>query len=96
MAHDYSDMGHSFYLKSTDDIPKNKRQGHATLPFLKIDMRHFGSPLKGPSHRPSPIHRLRLKLLEELLRETVEPTGGSRTTSQLRTSGCHGNARAGR
>ena len=26
----------------------NKRQRHATLPFLKIDMRHWGPPVKGP------------------------------------------------
>ena len=26
-------------------------QGHATLPFLKIDMRHWGAPIKGPHKR---------------------------------------------
>ena len=44
----YSNMGHSLVLKSTCDIVENKRQGHATLPFLKFDMRHWGPPIKGP------------------------------------------------
>ena len=30
------------------DIGENKRQGHATLPFLKIDLRHWGPPHQGP------------------------------------------------
>ena len=29
---------------STCDIGRNKRQGHATLPFLKIAKRHWGPP----------------------------------------------------
>ena len=40
-------MGHSIFLNSTCDIVENKLQGHATLPFLKIDMRHWGRPIKG-------------------------------------------------
>ena len=27
---------------------ENKRQGHTTLPFTKIAMQHWGSPIKGP------------------------------------------------
>ena len=30
-----------------------KRQRHVTLPFLKIDMRHWGPPVKGPSSQIS-------------------------------------------
>ena len=44
----YSDMGHSLFLNSTCDILENKQQGHATLPFLKFNMRHRGPPIKGP------------------------------------------------
>ena len=44
----YSDMGQSHFLNSTYDIGEKKGQGHATLPFLKIDIRHWGSPIKGP------------------------------------------------
>ena len=29
-----SDMGHSLFLNSTCNTGENKRQGHATLPFL--------------------------------------------------------------
>ena len=47
-AKNCSDMGHSHFLNPTCDIGGNKRQGHATLPFLKIDMRHWGAPIKGP------------------------------------------------
>ena len=43
----YSDIRHRFVLNSTCHIVKNKRQGHATLPFLKIDMRS-GAPHQGP------------------------------------------------
>ena len=45
----YSDMGHGLFLNLTCDIVENKRQRHATLPFLKFDMRHWGPPIKGPS-----------------------------------------------
>ena len=31
------------------DIGKNKRQGHETLPFLEIYMRHWGPPIKVPT-----------------------------------------------
>ena len=34
-------------INSTCDIGENKQQGHATLPFLKIDMRHWEPPIKG-------------------------------------------------
>ena len=44
----YSDMEHSLFLNLTCDIGENKRQGHATLSFLKIDTRHWGPPIKGP------------------------------------------------
>ena len=50
----YSDMGHSLFLNSTCDIEENKRQGHATLPFLKFDIRHWGPPIKGPSETIDP------------------------------------------
>ena len=40
-------MGHTLFLNSACGIGKNKRQGHATLPFLKIDRLHWGSPIKG-------------------------------------------------
>ena len=46
-------MGHILFLNSTCDIGENKRQGHATLSFLKIDMRHWGSPIKGPIGAPA-------------------------------------------
>ena len=43
-------MGHSDFLNSTCDIEENKRQRHATLPFLKIDTQHWDPPppSKGP------------------------------------------------
>ena len=41
-------MGHSLFSNPTCDIGEHKRQGHATLPFLKIDLRHWGPPIKGP------------------------------------------------
>ena len=41
-------MGHSLLLNQTCDIGENKGQGHATLPFLKIDMRHWGPPSRAP------------------------------------------------
>ena len=44
----YSDMRQAYFLNSTCDMAINKRQRHATLPFLKIDMRHWGPPIKGP------------------------------------------------
>ena len=44
----YSDMGHSLFLNSTCDIEENKRQGHATLPFLKFNMRHWGPQSRAP------------------------------------------------
>ena len=47
----YSDMGHSLFLNSTFDMGIYKRQGHAILAFLKIDMWHgdHPPPVKGPS-----------------------------------------------
>ena len=39
-AKNHNDMGHSLFLNSTCDIGENKRQGHETWPFPKIDMRH--------------------------------------------------------
>ena len=44
-------MGHSLFLNLTCDILENKGQGHASLPFLEIDMPHWGSPVKGPSRQ---------------------------------------------
>ena len=42
----YSDMGHRHFLDSTGDMGNNKGQRHATLAFLKIDMRprHYTDP----------------------------------------------------
>ena len=43
-------MGHTLFLKLTCDIGKKKSDRamrHATLPFLKIDTRHWGPPIKG-------------------------------------------------
>ena len=45
----YSDMRQAYFLNLTCDMAINKRQRHATLPFLKIDTRHWGPPVKGPS-----------------------------------------------
>ena len=42
-----SDMTHSHFLKSTCDIKENELQRHATLPFIEIDMPHWGPPLQG-------------------------------------------------
>ena len=44
----YTDMKHGYFLNSTCNIGEDKRQRHATLPFHKIDMRHWGPPIKGP------------------------------------------------
>ena len=44
-----SDMGHIHILNSTCDIEETYRQRHAMLPFLKMDMRHWGPPIKGPT-----------------------------------------------
>ena len=41
-------MGHSLFLNSTFDMGINKRQGHGTLSFLKIDMRHGDPPSRAP------------------------------------------------
>ena len=43
-----SDMEHCYFLSVTCDIEENKRQRHATLPFLEIDMRHWGPPSRAP------------------------------------------------
>ena len=32
----YNDMGRRLFSNSTWDIVENKRQGHVTLPFLKV------------------------------------------------------------
>ena len=48
-AKHYSDMLHSLFLNSTCDIGEKRRQGHATLPFLIIDMRHLGPPSRAPT-----------------------------------------------
>ena len=37
-------MGLWHFLNSTGDMGNNKRQRHATLTFLKIDMRHQDPP----------------------------------------------------
>ena len=50
MRHEWikcSDMGHCLFLNSTCNNKENKRQRHAILPFLKIDMRRWGPPTKG-------------------------------------------------
>ena len=50
MQHDfqrYSDM--YFFFNSTCDMGINKRQRYGTLAFLKIDLRHWGPLIKGPS-----------------------------------------------
>ena len=47
-AKNYSDMWESLFLNSTCDIRENKRQWHATLPFLLINLWYWGSPVKGP------------------------------------------------
>ena len=44
----FSDMRQGYFLNSTYDMAINKRQRHATLPFLKIDTWHWGPPVKGP------------------------------------------------
>ena len=41
----------SHFLNSTYDIVENKRQSNTTLQFLKIDMRHLGPPIKGPTEQ---------------------------------------------
>ena len=41
-------MGHCKFLNSTGDMGNNKRQRHATLAFLKIDMRHQDLPSRAP------------------------------------------------
>ena len=43
-----SDMRHDYFLNSTYDIGGNKRQRHATLAFLKIDMRHRDPQSRAP------------------------------------------------
>ena len=48
----YSEMGHDLFLNSTFDIGINKGQRHATLAFLKIDMRPRPIQLTPPP--PSP------------------------------------------
>ena len=56
-----SDMGHSLYLNSTCEIGENKWQRRATLPFLKIDMRHRGPPSRPHQVPSSSSHILLLK-----------------------------------
>ena len=52
-----SDMRHGYFLNSTCDMVENKGQRHATLAFLKIDMRHGGPPpIKGPLSDPDLSH----------------------------------------
>ena len=41
-------MGHRLFLNLICDIGENKRQGQLTLQFLKIDMRHWGPPIRAP------------------------------------------------
>ena len=41
-------MQHEHFLNLTRDMVISKRQGHATLPFPKIDMRHQNPPHQGP------------------------------------------------
>ena len=36
-----SDMGHSLVLNLTCDIEENKRQRHAALPFVKINVSYW-------------------------------------------------------
>ena len=49
-----SDMRHGYFLNSTSDMVEDKQQRHATLPFHKIDMQHWGPPIKGPLTLLSP------------------------------------------
>ena len=44
----YNDMRQAYFLNSTCNMAINKRQRHVTLAFLKIDMRHWEPPIKGP------------------------------------------------
>ena len=44
----YSDMRQDYFLNSTCDIGINKRQGHATLAFLKFDRRNGDPPSRAP------------------------------------------------
>ena len=48
-------MRQAYFLNSTCDMAINKRQRHATLPFLKSDMRHWGPPRQGPL-QSLPLH----------------------------------------
>ena len=50
----YSDMRQGYLLNPTGDIALNKRQGHATLAFLKIDRRHGDPPSRAPIMYPQP------------------------------------------
>ena len=54
-----SDIRHGYILHSTCDMVENKRQRHATLPSLKIDMRHRDPP-PPPSRAPKvkPVARV--------------------------------------
>ena len=44
----YSENAQSLFLDSTCDIEEYKRQRHATLAFIRIDMRHWGPPPPRP------------------------------------------------
>ena len=49
-----SDMGHTILFNLTCDVGGNKRQRHATLSIIKIDMRHWGPQSRAPSNSPPP------------------------------------------
>ena len=38
-------------------MEKNKLRGHVASAFLKIDMQHWGPPIKGPSSLPLTVGR---------------------------------------
>ena len=48
MLKNHSDMRHEHFLNWARDIVMSKQQGHATLSFLKIDMRHQDPPSRAP------------------------------------------------
>ena len=58
----YTDMRQGYFLNLTCDIGINKRQGHATLGFLKFDRRH-GDP---PSRAPIVVASLEIDQVDEL------------------------------
>ena len=54
-AKNYSHMGHSHFFNSTCHISENNRQGHATLPFLKIDKADTQSDMRVDTRQNVPF-----------------------------------------